>query len=74
MAATHSFQRFETSGGAHVFRLPVEAFPNFWAYAYLVLTDDLRVLIDTGSGSDQSIASLDVNFGLTLFGIHLPLI
>jgi glyoxylase-like metal-dependent hydrolase (beta-lactamase superfamily II) len=59
MAATHSFQRFETSGGAHIFRLPVEAFPNFWAYAYLVLTDDMRVLIDTGSGSDQSIASLE---------------
>jgi glyoxylase-like metal-dependent hydrolase (beta-lactamase superfamily II) len=59
MAAAHSFQRFETTGGAQIFRLPVEAFPNFWAYAYLVLTDDMRVLIDTGSGSDQSIASLE---------------
>ncbi|NQU30053.1 MAG: MBL fold metallo-hydrolase, partial [Anaerolineae bacterium] len=28
----------------------MEAFPGFWAYAYLVIADDYRVLIDTGSG------------------------
>lgn len=54
-----TFQYFTTSGGARVYRLPLEAFPNFWAYAYLVLVGDYRVLIDCGSGNDISSASLE---------------
>lgn len=49
-AQNHSVQLFESSGGARIAQLPLNAFPDFWVYAYLVLTDDLRVLIDTGSG------------------------
>jgi glyoxylase-like metal-dependent hydrolase (beta-lactamase superfamily II) len=49
-----SFASFETSSGARIYRLPVEAFPHFWAYTYLVLKDDLRVLVDCGSGTDSS--------------------
>ncbi len=43
-------QRFETDRGAVVYQLPLEVFPGFWAYAYLVLVGDDQVLIDTGSG------------------------
>lgn len=45
---------FETSSGAKIHRIPVEAFPNFWAYVYIVLKGDYRVLIDCGSGTDSS--------------------
>jgi glyoxylase-like metal-dependent hydrolase (beta-lactamase superfamily II) len=50
---------FTTSQGAAIYQLPLEVFPGFWAYAYLVLTQDLsgapmRVLIDAGSGFGNS--------------------
>ena len=50
----HSFATFETSSGTRIQRIPLEAFPNFWAYAYLVSSGELRLLIDTGSGTDSS--------------------
>lgn len=43
-------QRFETSGGAAVFQIPLLVFPGLWGRAYLVLTDGYQVLIDSGSG------------------------
>jgi glyoxylase-like metal-dependent hydrolase (beta-lactamase superfamily II) len=54
MSEKTSFASFETSSGAQVHRIPLEAFPNFWAYVYIVLKDDNRVLIDCGSGTDSS--------------------
>lgn len=54
MSKKPSFASFETSSGAKIHRIPVEAFPNFWAYVYVVLKDDYRVLIDCGSGTDSS--------------------
>jgi glyoxylase-like metal-dependent hydrolase (beta-lactamase superfamily II) len=42
--------RFDTSLGQPIYWLPVEAFPGFWANAYLVLMGQANVLIDTGSG------------------------
>ena len=62
MTQTPSFQSFTTSRGARVFAIPVEAFPNFFAYAYLVQTGDMLALIDTGSGSERSHASLETGF------------
>ncbi len=59
MAVSPAFQSFSTSGGARIFRLPLEAFPGFWAYAYLVLMGDYTVLIDCGSGSEVSNAGLE---------------
>lgn len=59
-AQTHQqVQTFTTSKGASIYQLPLEVFPGFWAYAYLVLINDLdgapmRVLIDTGSGFGDS--------------------
>ena len=34
------FTFFESSGGAKVHGLPLEVFPDFWAYAYVVLKDE----------------------------------
>lgn len=41
---------FETSLGAHLYQIPVEAFPGLWSYAYLVESGNGFVLIDSGSG------------------------
>ena len=61
----HNLATFETSSGAHIHRLPLQAFPNFWVYAYLVQVNDWLVLIDTGSGSDMSNAGLEEGFAQT---------
>ena len=62
MTTSSSFQSFTTPRGARIFAIPVEAFPNFWAYAYLVQTDGMLTLIDTGSGSDCGHESLQAGF------------
>jgi len=49
-----SYALFETSDGAQICRIPLQVFPKFWAYAYLVKKDGENVLIDTGSGTDTS--------------------
>jgi glyoxylase-like metal-dependent hydrolase (beta-lactamase superfamily II) len=58
----YTFQAFETSGGARIFRIPMSVFPDLWAYAYLVLVDGSIVLIDTGSGFGDSNAHLEAGF------------
>jgi glyoxylase-like metal-dependent hydrolase (beta-lactamase superfamily II) len=68
MVSTNSLDQHQTSTGARVWRLPVEAFPNFWAYAYLVQVEDWVVLIDTGSGSESSNAGLEA--GLAAAGVR----
>jgi len=45
---------FETSSGAKIHRIPLQAFPNFWAYAYILQKEEDNYLIDTGSGADIS--------------------
>lgn len=62
MSASPSFQSFTTSRGARIFAIPVEAFPNFYAYAYLVQTNGMLVLIDAGSGSERSHETLKAGF------------
>ena len=59
MPSTHSSAQYQTSSGIRIQRIPLEAFPNFWAYAYLVQTDEWNVLIDTGSGSESSNTGLE---------------
>lgn len=63
-------QRFETSSGARIYRIPVEAFPGFIAYCYILLEAGVPTLIDTGSGMGnsnyhlvQGIATLKEQFG-----------
>lgn len=53
-----TFATFATSGGARIHRLPLQAFPNFWAYVYVIATHDQRILVDAGSGTDTSHADL----------------
>ncbi len=54
MSAKASYAVFETSSGAQIHRLSLQAFPKFWAYAYVVQKDGGNYLIDTGSGTDVS--------------------
>jgi glyoxylase-like metal-dependent hydrolase (beta-lactamase superfamily II) len=54
MSDRASFAFFETPGGASIHRIPVEAFPGFWAYVYVVRKDGYCVLIDAGSGTEKS--------------------
>ena len=58
----HTFQTFETPRHAQIYRLPLNAFPDFWAYAYLVCVGGYRVLIDTGSGFGSSNEDLQAGF------------
>lgn len=67
MSALHSLAQYHTSTGARIWRLPLEAFPNFWVYAYLVRVDDWIVLVDTGSGSESSNTGLEE--GLAAAGV-----
>lgn len=53
---------FETDQGARIYQIPLEAFPDFWMFAYLVFVDEYRVLIDTGSNYFQSNENLDAGF------------
>jgi glyoxylase-like metal-dependent hydrolase (beta-lactamase superfamily II) len=45
---------FETSGNGRIVRIPLQAFPNFWVFVYVVQLDGCNILIDTGSGTDAS--------------------
>lgn len=54
--------RYETSEGGVIFQLPLNAFPDFWVYAYVVLVDDYKVLIDTGSNYHESNQNLEDGF------------
>ncbi len=51
---TASFATFNSAGSAKISRLPLQVFPKFWAYAYLVQHHEGTILIDTGSGTDTS--------------------
>src|SRR5688500_2011223 len=68
MSAQPSFASFESSGGVRFHRIPVEAFPGFWAYTYLVHHDANHYLIDCGSGTESSHA--DLLNGLEQAGLH----
>jgi glyoxylase-like metal-dependent hydrolase (beta-lactamase superfamily II) len=48
-------ERFRSSTGAEIYRIPVEAFPgNLIVYCYVVLEAGVPTLIDTGSGYGTS--------------------
>lgn len=72
---------FTSQSGARIFQLPLELFPGFWGYAYLVLVDQLgqvpmRVLIDTGSGlgcsNEYLEAGLEAVTKATGLAVNLP--
>jgi glyoxylase-like metal-dependent hydrolase (beta-lactamase superfamily II) len=58
MSPQPSFASFESSSRVKVHRIPVEAFPGFWAYTYFVHYDENNYLIDCGSGTESSHSDL----------------
>ncbi len=76
-ASPHAERRqvrvFESDVGARVARLPLQAFPDFWVYAYLVLVEDYRVLIDCGSGFHHSNADLEAGLQIAGEMLGVPL-
>jgi len=54
MSEQATYAIFETSSGTQIHRIPVQAFPEFWAYVYVFQRDGNTYLIDTGSGTDAS--------------------
>lgn len=63
-----SYTVFELTEGSKIHRIPLQVFPNFWAYAYLVQSRDQCILIDTGSGTD--ISHDDLLRGILQAGLH----
>ena len=57
-----TFADFESSSGAKIQRIPLEVFPNFWAYVYVVQKNPYSVLIDAGSGTELSHENLLAGF------------
>ncbi|HBY99443.1 MAG TPA: MBL fold metallo-hydrolase [Chloroflexi bacterium] len=55
-------RRFQTCSKIRIYQLPMEVFPSFVAYAYLVLTDGVAVLLDAGSGFGESPEQLLAGF------------
>jgi glyoxylase-like metal-dependent hydrolase (beta-lactamase superfamily II) len=60
-------ERFESSGGAQIYRIPMQEFPILSGYAYVVLFEDdeygdFRVLVDSGSGFGESNQQLERGF------------
>ena len=69
MSLKRSSTQHQTASGICIQRIPLEAFPNFWAYSCLVQVNGWNVLIDTGSGSEISNSGLEV--GLAEAGLKV---
>lgn len=70
MSSLPPIERFESNTGVRIYRLPVEAFPGFIVYCYVLLGAGVPTLVDTGSGYGNSndqllagIAALKTDFG-----------
>ncbi|MEL6309998.1 MAG: MBL fold metallo-hydrolase [Chloroflexota bacterium] len=51
-------QRFESSAGVKIYRIPMNVFPGFIGYSYLLLGAGVPTLVDTGSGFGTSTEEL----------------
>lgn len=49
-----SVQRFKTNSGVILYRIPMNVFPGFIGFSYLMLGAGVPTLIDTGTGFEQS--------------------
>jgi glyoxylase-like metal-dependent hydrolase (beta-lactamase superfamily II) len=54
MTPLPAIARFESDSGARIYRIPLDVFPGFIAYAYVVLEAGPPTLVDTGSGYGNS--------------------
>jgi len=64
-----------TASGVAIYRIPLEVFAGYFAYAHLICVDERRILVDTGSGFSHS--PRDLITGLEAigerFGLHVSL-
>lgn len=51
-------QRFKSQSGVTLYRIPMNVFPKFIGYSFLMLGAGVPTLIDTGSGFEQSTQDL----------------
>lgn len=54
MTSKRAVEQYATSNGVRIFRLPLEVFVGYSAYAHLVVQDERLTLVDVGSGLGQS--------------------
>lgn len=57
-----SIVRFETAGGARIYRIPLQVFPSLRGYAHLVIAGEYAALVDVGSGQGECDANLRDGF------------
>ncbi len=69
---TPAVSTFSTDRQTPIYQIPMEVFPGFWAYAYLVMVDDMQVLIDTGSGFGKSNEHLEAGLASVAQQIDQP--
>ncbi len=55
-------RQYTSNGGARVYQFILEAFPGLWTYCYVICLDDMRILVDTGSGFSGSNDQLEAGF------------
>lgn len=55
-------EKFVTRGGARIYRIPCEAFPDLIVYAHLLIEAGPPTLVDCGSGYGESNANLLAGF------------
>jgi len=67
---TPSVEPFETDQGSRIYRIPLDTFPGFSGYAYVIITESITAFLDVGSGFGSSneqladgLASIRSDFG-----------
>ncbi len=59
---TPKTEAFISDGGARIYRIPIQLFPELWGHVHLVAADGVVALVDVGSGFGESNDHLE--FGL----------
>lgn len=59
---TPKTEAFISDGGARIYRMPIQLFPELWGHVHLVAADGVVALVDVGSGFGESNDHLE--FGL----------
>jgi glyoxylase-like metal-dependent hydrolase (beta-lactamase superfamily II) len=63
MADSWQVTKHVASNGNEIYRVPLEVFPRYYAHAYVILSGEHRILVDTGSGLPASDQRLITGFG-----------
>jgi glyoxylase-like metal-dependent hydrolase (beta-lactamase superfamily II) len=57
--SSNGIEVFRSSQGTRVYRIPLELFPSLNGFAHLVVTDEIKALVDVGSGVGDSNQQLE---------------